>query len=219
VAVGLVVLIMGFGVGRATAPTTVEEKFVPSPASGDARAAASRVAAGVPVGYPRTERGAIAAALNYSASTGPRFWFNPQHRLMVVRTIGTPGFVRRWLDPGIERGYGVLARSPVGRALRSGRPAIARGTPLGYRVVTSSPSRVVLETWTVYVLGSQDAGPVARFSRSRSVLVWQHGDWKVADGHEIGIGPTPTIVHGDRPASSDAFMAAVDGMRSYRYVP
>jgi hypothetical protein len=217
IAGGLAAIVMGFAVGHATAPATLAT--VPEPASGDCDAGASRIIAQIPVSYPRTLRGAIAAALNYGAAAGPRFWFDRRRRVQVAAAIGTPAYARRWSSPDVDRGYGIVARSPVGRALRAGRAAVARGTPLGYRVVAFDGRRLVLDTWSVYVLASIDNAPVARFATSRSVLVWRDGDWKVAFVHAIGTGPTPTLVHGDRPSAPAAFMAAVRGMRAYRYVP
>jgi hypothetical protein len=203
--------------GRATAPTTV--RTVLSPAAGDAKAAASRVVAGVPVGYAHTQRGAIAAALNYGAAAGPRFMLDRRRRLAVARTVGTPAYARRWSEAGVDRGYGMLVRSPLGRALRDERPTVARGVPLAYRVMSFDSRRLVLDTWSVYVLASRESVPVARFGSLRSVLTWRDGDWKVADSHDVGPGPTPTLVGGDRPTAPAAFMAAVRGMKAYRYVP
>jgi hypothetical protein len=217
VAGGLAALLVAFAMGRATAPTTVER--VPAPASGDAKAGALRIVAGIPVGYVRTKRGAVAAALNYGAAAGPGFMFDRRRRLQVAAAIGTPGYARQWSSPDVDRGYGIVAHSLVGRALRAGRPAVARGTPLGYRVVAFDGRRLVLDTWSVYVLASMDSAPVARFGTSRSVLVWWDDDWKVADAYDIGIGPTPTLVRADRASAPVAFMAAIRGMRAYRYVP
>src|SRR4051794_985044 len=78
VAGGLAALLVAFAMGRATAPALVET--VPAPASGDAKAGASRMVAGIPVGYPRTQRGAVAAALNYGAAAGPGFTFDRRRR-------------------------------------------------------------------------------------------------------------------------------------------
>jgi hypothetical protein len=170
------------------------------------------------VGYPHTVRGAISAALNYGAAGGQAaFMLNRDRRARDMAVVGTPAYARRFLSPATDRGYTALASSALGRGLRRSQPTILRGAPLGYRLVSAKPNRVVLHDWGAFVLGSASVPPVVRFASTQSTLVWWHGDWKIADSRELGPGPTPRLV--SPPTGPAAFIADIRGLRTYRYVP
>src|SRR5215213_3266367 len=114
----LVALVVAGLVGRLTAPsadpTPPPETRIAAPET-----QATGVAAGVPVGYPRTRAGAVAALAEYGqALTDPRVQLDDRRRRAVVAAVGTDRYARALQDA--EAVFAARREAAVGQALRRG---------------------------------------------------------------------------------------------------
>jgi hypothetical protein len=178
----------------------------------------TRLDHGVPVGWPHTQAGAIAAATAYTAALGdPKVAFSPSRRREVLRIVGTAEFAANF-----ERRFGaaltqVGTSTPIGRGLRAGVETIVLEAPLAYRVLSSTAARVVVETWDVDVVGNRrDVRPRASWHTSNVTLVWSGSDWRISAGSPSSPGPTPA---GDRGSNPAAVLERVAGSKEFRHVP
>src|SRR5690606_13674556 len=90
----LVVLAVGVWLGRATAPG---EELAPRKAEGSGPGP-SRTVSGVPVGYSRSEAGAVAAAANYTAVLGGKQNIDPAYGREVYPVVALPEVVDDLLE-------------------------------------------------------------------------------------------------------------------------
>lgn len=214
--VALFVALAAAGViGRLTAPTPdtarPPETRVPAPEPG-----ATRVQAGVPVGYARTRAGAVAAMAAYGqALADPRVQLNDRRRRLVAAAVGTARYTQ-----GLEDAESVFAarrKSAVGQALRPGARGVFLGLPIAYRILSYDGSRAVIKSWGVAVVAS-DTGlePRASWGTTTTTAVWEDGDWKV-DQVRSRPGPIPAMTGTPSPAAS--FIDALAGMRTLHHAP
>jgi hypothetical protein len=151
----------------------------------------ARWVAGVPVGWPQTEQGAITAAAGY-ARVLSALWFlaDTDRRRRAVAAMASPEAL-----PGLQAAQdqvaGGFARGPFGAGLaRPGVRSVLRTSLLGYRVdrYASTDAEVVL--WAVVIYGN-DGGlvPQALWATSTLRLRWT-GDWKLV-GTVTVPGPVP----------------------------
>jgi hypothetical protein len=111
-------------IGRVTAPRA-DAPPVPRPAS-VAQApglGATRTAAGVPIGYPRTREGAVAAMAAYGhVLADPRVQLDDRRRSGVAAAVGTERYAHSLRDA--ETVFAARRAGPVGQALRPGARAV-----------------------------------------------------------------------------------------------
>jgi hypothetical protein len=215
--VALAALVVAGVLGRLTAPTAG------TPLSRDSRPVGSspsapdtRTVAGVPVGYSRTRGGAVAAMAAYGhALADPRVQLDDRRRAAVVATVGTDRYAHT-VSEG-SRAFAALRAGPVGQALRPGARAVFIAIPVAYRVMSFSPSKAVIRSWSVAIAAS-DTGiePHAGWDTTTTTALWKHGDWKV-DRVTSQPGPVPASTDGASTAVS--FIDRLRGMRALRYAP
>lgn len=156
----------------------------------------------MPVGYARTEGGAVAAAANYLQVTGSTAAVDPDNaepfgRLMFSARSdpalrpGAPG-VTNLADVVDDPGFTVLAR------------------PLGYRVAGYQPDEATIELWTLVTGVGSEALPYGTFwITQRMTLVWERNDWRILASTDTD-GPTPP----QRSAGdADGVAAQIDAFR------
>lgn len=210
------VLVIGL-LGRATAP---DEKTGPSGSSPAPRADGqpSRRVGSVPVGYPRTRAGAVAATLNGGAVLGdPRVLLDAARRGRVLELIATDRYSATFTGPGaaaLER----ARDEPLGRGLADGAQTISLTSPLSYRVTRYAEDSAVVVSWGVAVVGN-DAGlaPVATWATTTTTVRWQDGDWKI-DAAESAAGPTPGL-GGQDATGAAGFITGLAGTSGVRHGP
>lgn len=194
VAIGVLAAVaIGLLLGRVTAPAPYSppsssaplEAALPSPGP-------TRKSVGVGVGFSRTREGAILAAGSYQQAFASKAILRPGVLRRRIEVVAAPSFEQRMLEanePGTER----LARGSFGQGVRAGVPSAFLGVPVGYRLLSYSPSRAVVETWGFSLIGNLSAvEPTAYFGLSRTELIWLEGDWKIADTR-ASFGPTPRL--------------------------
>lgn len=210
----LLVLAVGFLIGRATAPggsssgTTLQARN-PGP---------TRIVSGVPVGYAHTAEGAVAAALNYSDVTSRQEFLDAGRRKIILSVLATPAFAREYEEKAAP-GLALALRGPLGKGLKEGTPTIFMSAPLAYHVISYTPGRAVIVGWGIALSGNTNGfTPQADFQTSTSTLIWLKGDWKASGGSAVE-GPTPALTQQTKPTSADQLIRSLKDLRMVHYAP
>jgi hypothetical protein len=172
-----------------------------------------RVLGGVPLGFARSERGAVAAAGNYltmlSRALTPGAAFSWER---AVRALTVAPLTARALS-------GSAASATMARRLaRSGSSFYLGSWLVGYRVLAYSRSRARVALWSVGVLASAVGVVPPEFSTTTCELRWVDGDWKVS-GARVSEGPTPPSTAASDASPAVAFALAARRFSSYSDVP
>jgi hypothetical protein len=226
VLLGLVLAVLVVAVlRRPGAPPT---RSVPAPAATPsqeshpvpAAAGASRIEAGVPVGYPRTQSGAVSAATNYLvAFTQPRM-FQPAVRRQVLTVLAGPELAPdliRSVDPGMQRAAETLSVDPNTGTSSMG-DLVSRLVPVGYQVVSYNNDRARVAVWGTSLAGVAGASsrmPVVNAWATDTIDLTWDGDWRWA-GFVESTGPTP-VGTVNPPSSWSDIAGAVTGFSPYGY--
>jgi len=178
---GAALLATGFGLGRASAPTTGAARG--ATAAGQAGPGPSRVVNGVPVGYAHTEAGA-AAATNFLMVMGGSLIAQPDKYRSAISTMAAPTTRSRQLGAADQD---MAAVGLVGYA-QQGKRTLARAVPLAYHVDQYSDDRAQVSIWAEGFIGVDGVLPMSEtWSTSVMTVEWTGGDWRL-----LTIGrPTP----------------------------
>ncbi|WP_201305119.1 hypothetical protein [Streptomyces sp. GS7] len=143
-----------------------------------------RVTNGVPVGYPRTEAGAKAAAANYTTiSSSSAFLTNAQARHRAVAVMAA----RSAAPTAVQEADHVAGRAEAelkgDNAKLDPKQAIARTGVLSAHTLGFDIHKATIRLWTTTVRGSATghATPKAAFRSVTVNLVWENNDWKLSD--------------------------------------
>jgi len=188
------------------------------PASGDSASAPaatdgsgpSVLREGVPVGFGRTEEGAVAAAASFVCTGQALLDMDPLSAEEAVRELSAEAsadeLARRHLTQ-LEGAREVLA-SGTG-------PIVFRQAALAWRVEAYDEDRARVAVWNVGVLSREGvAPPQAGWSTSVVDLVWEQGDWRVW-GESITPGPTPILDDSGVPSTSEQLTDALTGFTDF----
>lgn len=245
VVVGVALLAGAFGLGRASAPPTVVTaaapaaapdtvgggpadgvEGAPAPAAGGAVPAEARQAApasgpvgvrnDVPVGYARSEDGAVAAATGYLSAIGDKRAFNRGWRETAYRTMADPETVEELLGSvaaSYERIDGDLG---LGDAAAYDGSILAVTVPVGYRIDDYSEDRASITVWAAGWL-TRLSGPQLplRAQSSTMELSWVESDWKLTAVTGIAPLDPPGVA---APVTDEAF-SQMRGFNAYEYHP
>ncbi|HUP70326.1 MAG TPA: hypothetical protein VM142_10990 [Acidimicrobiales bacterium] len=173
--------------------------------------------AGVPVGFARSENGAVAAATTYLSSLHGLALGEAGARERAVRRMAAdaaPGIVDQTIASM------VFLDTVVGEAraaLPSAR-AFLREIPVAYRLSRFDPARAEVEVWSlgiVLIEGRTQATEV--WSTNLVELAWEGDDWRLWSWSRTP-GPVPAVSL-DAPTDPAEVLAAINGWEGYRYVP
>jgi hypothetical protein len=217
----LAALIIGAAVGRLSSPgdsgtSPPSAKALSRPAA--PAAGPSRTVTGVGAGYARTRGGAVTALLNDSAVLGdPRTLLNPKRRTAVLKLIATDRYAATFKGRG-GAALDQARQGLLGRGLAAGAQTIYLASPVAYRVLSFSPTRVVVRGWGVSVVGNdQGLAPRASWATTTTQAVWQDGDWKI-DTVRSTDGPTPALA-GQSPSTAAVFLNELTGTQGVHHAP
>lgn len=212
---GLYLSVLGPDAGRGSpgddGSTTDSESVAGDPQTGrGAGSAGSGVAAGVPVGYPRTEEGAQSAAANYLTTYGSEAMFGATSRADIVGAIVAESDRVR-VAAQLDESFGLAGRAYGLDAEGTARPGldfVARTVPVGTRVQSFGSGRAVVEVWAVGIVGvagPDSTKPITQAWETATVtLRWSSGDWKWVS---VTIADGPTPVSGLQPPSPGGRLA------------
>lgn len=209
-------LLVGLVVGRVTAPdhhSTTTTVVAPSPDGQPARRVGT-----IPVRYPHTRAGAVAATLNAGAVLGdPRVLLDAARRTRALSLLATARYAKTFTGSGAAA-LDQARDAPLGRGLLSGAQTISLTSPLAYRVVAYDGDRAQVVSWGVAVVGNdQGLGPSATWATTTTALRWQDGDWKI-DAAASQPGPTPAL-DAQRPSGAEAFIAGLSASQGVHHAP
>ena len=165
---------------------------------------------GIPTGFARSERGAVAAAASYVLTGQVLVGLPPTRIDPAVRAFAASASADRQVADAEQR-------------LQSLRKVLAEGTgPTHYhqavvatRADAYSGDRARVAVWSVGVLSRADvASPQAGWTISTFELVWERDDWKVWN-ETITAGPAPMLNTGATAASSDELEVALRGFEQW----
>jgi hypothetical protein len=172
----------GIAIGRAGSPAEPQVQAGPGPA---------RLVDGVPVGYARSEEGAVAAAVNLNVLLdGEMLAASAPRRIEILDLVAA----RASRDTLLQQYAQTVAAAPDEGAVAGG----TRRVPAGYRVRTHSPREAVVDVWGTWAVTTADGlDPNAAWGTSRIRLLWEQDDWRVAsvervDGPSTGRPPDAT---------------------------
>jgi hypothetical protein len=178
----------------------------------------ARWVAGVPVGWPQTEEGAIGAAAAYARVLSALWFLGDRHRRrQALTTMAIPESL-----PGLQAAQDQvatgIARGPFGAGLaRPGVRSVLRTSLLGYRVDRYTPTDAEVLLWAVVIYGN-DGGlvPQALWATSSLRLRWA-GDWKLVGTVTV---PGPVPVQGQAaPSAVSELMDVAERFREFSYAP
>lgn len=175
----------------------------------------------VPVGYPRTAKGAESAATNYVVAfyLPSMIWAESRHRL--VDDIAAPDTLTTLKDQ-LDAAY---KQANVGNGLSAdgaapnGMTFIQRCAPIGVSLISDDGNTASVAVWTVTVSGLVGAGsthPVVEAWSTETVeLNWVQNDWKWVSLTSKD-GPVPT--GGQQvPSTGQALQNAVNQFGGLHY--
>ncbi len=144
-------------------------------------------------GFGRSREGAGGAAATHSMALVRVALADPATRTRTYKAITTrharPGLLALALSS-----QGVLRRNLAGGP----GPVVLRGAPLGYRIVSYSPARAVVDVWSVGIVGGSARRPVATWESTLVTLDWEHGAWRLdAFRSEPGLTPAAANTRSD----------------------
>lgn len=182
-------LVVGIGLGMLLDGGEVSEDAQPPPAS-QGPGPTSEVN-GVPVGYARTEEGAVLAATNFALVTTGFIERGEAEYLAANEALWTPSRAEQARDEAGE-GYD-FATEHYGSDVRMA------SSILRYRTLEYSAEKARVQLWTITVAAGSDR-PEAEtiWGTSTLSLEWADGDWRVA-ATENQPGPAPLAMQ--TPAS------------------
>jgi len=210
-AVGFALLLTGAVAGRLSAPDP-ERRLAPAPHT--AGPGPTSNAGGMPVGYARTDDGAVTAATTLLAALGGRVVVDPAQRkaaldAVVLTSARSKVETQLRVDPAGAEAAGLTA------ALVDGS-LVARTIPAGSRLLSYTADAATVEVWAVALLGTRTLNrATARWNTTTVELHWDSGDWKLASVQGRS-GPVPSPGR-DVPSRFDDLLAALAGLEGYTY--
>lgn len=194
------------GPGGSPTEVTKEAATAPTVPANSTELGPTAVRAGMPVGFSRTEPGARAAAMTYSAASQLWLYFTDEEIEEAVAAIAAPPAA-----PSLTRE--VVGEVGVAREALAASPGrvwwVVR--PLATRVEAFTPDRARISVWTVTVLSAADVAlPQSEWITVTVELVWSDGDWLVEAITDTA-GPTPMLGPRDQPWQPEPLDDALEG--------
>jgi hypothetical protein len=191
-------------------------------AAATSRVGPRRVVAGVPVGYERSEQGAVAAAANYAKVLSSEVILDRRSRRAALAALAAPETLarqQRALDLGVAelaKGLGTSGASPAAGTV------LLRAVPVGWRLEEYRGDRATVAIWVTSVLGSLNGPgggvPVQEGWGTTTVqLRWVRGDWKQLRSTNVP-GPTP-IADGAAPTAPSRLIPEAQDFKEFTYAP
>jgi hypothetical protein len=230
--IGRATMTRGDPVGGATATTAPAATAAPpstaaaapGTAAAPAEAAASRVGpqrfeAGVGVGYARSQKGAVAAAANYTRVLSSDLILDKARRRAAINALAAPEAKAR-LQKTFDQAV-VSLRQGLGVKEADRAQVLLRATPVGWRVEQYGKGSARVAIWMTSVGGSVGGNvpmPVREGWGTTTVeLRWAGGDWKQVDSTTTD-GPVP-IADVAPPTAAPELVDQANKFKEFTYAP
>jgi hypothetical protein len=207
----------------ATTPTTAAT--APQAQAGEA-AATSRVGPravvkGVPVGYQRSQRGAVAAAANYASVLSSAMILDQAKRRAAIQAISAPEALAGQ-QRAFDRAVALLSKGlGVGQAGAKDGTVLLRAVPVGWRLEAYTADRAKVAIWVTSVIGALSGPqgvPVREAWGTTTVeLRWVGGDWKLLKTTTTD-GPVP-IADTATPTAASQLIPEARAFKEFTYAP
>lgn len=209
------VVVGGFFAGRAAVRALIDPDPTIAPAAVTAGSLAlPPMAPSAPApgpAFPRSREGAGGAGASHSMALAGVALADPTTRARTYATITTER-ARPELLALAASSQGILQRNLAGGP----RPVVLRGAPLGYRILAYTPTRAVVDVWSVGIVGGAALAPVATWESTVVTLEWENGAWRL-DSFRTQPGLTPAPGTGANP---DQLLTDQAGYQGYaRFTP
>lgn len=192
------VLLAGLLLGRATAtprpavPSQASASGATEPAGqGIPGTGPDRVEGGVPVGYARTEAGAVAAAAQYVAAfDGERGLVEADRRavLDVIAADDARDDLAGRMRPGMEL---VAEQFGIDEGVARGPGFVARSVVVGHELAGYDGEEATVRVWATSIFFAEGRQAVTGGWSTETVrLRWERDDWRLV-GFTSEEGPTP----------------------------
>jgi hypothetical protein len=177
-----------------------------------------RVVAEVPVGYVRSEQGAVAAATNYATTLSGSLVLDPARRRRAIDVIAAPE-ARKALQQSFDQTVPLIAK---GLRVTEGADAAGKvvlwAIPAGWRVDQYDGSTARVAIWATGVGGAINGTPVQEAWGTTTIrLRWVGGDWKEL-GATTTPGPAP-IADEQTPTPASELVPTARTFKEYHYAP
>jgi len=148
---------------------------------------ATRLAAGVPVGYQQAESGAVDAATNYLVTLNSTLVLHPDQVRAAEAVMVAPSYRDQLIATGdanlraLDSSFGLAFNAAMGIQV------VIRYVPIAFHLDSYDGEHAAVSVWAVWVLA--EAGilaPQQHWLTSTMLLEWTAGDWKV-----FGVGSRP----------------------------
>lgn len=157
---------------------------------------------GLPVGYARTEEGAVAAAVNFNLLAAGDRVLDRDAMSSAMEALAAPSW-RQEAARQADSGYSFLSTT-------YGRDAEVSAAVVRFRLSDYTPESAVVDLWTVTLLSGELRPNVDEVWGIVTIsLTWVEGDWRVT-GIESEPGPSPV----DLPAEESS-LSLEDVLRSF----
>ncbi|MGW6454751.1 hypothetical protein ACWF94_02285 [Streptomyces sp. NPDC055078] len=179
-------------------------------AGGDGAVTEQEQVDGVPVGYARSEAGAVRAAVNYQiARSSAQYFTDPSTRRKILAAMAATESRDRLMrndDVGMKQ---VLLA--LGVTTDNQDELVARAAAMGTKTISYSDQVATVSVWMTGLVGVIDKSaplPVAAsWTTYTLTLQWQNSDWKLTAVSSVD-GPTPLDDGGNEPSSVEEFRRA-----------
>lgn len=179
----LLLLFAGFLLGRTTAdPPSAAPAPQPSASASASDVGPRTVIDGVPVGFSRTQRGAVAAAIAF-AEIMTTAAGDPDAHVEAMEAIAAP----EWRGRAAE-----LALNTADFLRESYPNASLSFAPIRYDVVEYTSDAATIKVWGLTVIFPPDGQPEQSWVTGTLRLVWLD-DWRM-NGGSSSAGPTPFVL-------------------------
>lgn len=149
---------------------------------------------GVPIGYARTEDGAVAAAANFQLLSAKDSLLDREALVTAMQTFAAPAWKQEAARQA-RNGYEYIADT-------YGADADVSAAVLRYSVDDFNPDRAVVRLWTVSLVSGPKRPSVEEVWAIVTVdLAWINDDWRVR-GIESSVGPAPVDLPSGQPSQT-----------------
>ena len=214
--VGVALLIaIAFYLGRASVPTGhAGSAATPATSSGNG---ATRTENGVPVGYPRSQLGAISAATNYTQALSGQLLLQPDQYRSAVGTASAPEAKEKLLQDAEKSLVAAQNNLQLITLASRGVKVSVASYPLAYHVNNYSSTIAEISLWTVSIVAEDgQLAPSQAWNTTTVDLEWTNGDWKETS---VGSSDGPVPLLGQAPVQSKELPQQLRDYHLYGYAP